>query len=110
MSKITSPPEKKKQRDQKDHYPGYNGESKRAWRRTKRARKSDARKRSRKAANAVVRAIDPAAPEDTEKLGKRQAQLQPKVAEWGVMSGAEFASSRRRKSKKTSAEADAEQL
>jgi len=102
MSKITSPPEKKKQRDEKDHYSGDNGESKRAWRRTKQVRKSDARKRFRKAANEVVRAIDPAEPEDTEKPGKIQALRQPKVAEWGVMSGGEFAKTRRRKPKKAS--------
>lgn len=102
MSKIKSPPEKKKLRDEKDHYPGGNGESKRAWRRTKQVKKSDARRRFRKAANEAVKTIDPELADETREPSKRQALKQPEVREWGVVSVGEFGRTRRRKSRKDS--------
>ncbi|HEY1052896.1 MAG TPA: hypothetical protein VGE39_24170 [Prosthecobacter sp.] len=107
MSKIKSPPQKKKLRDEKDHYPGGNGESKRAWRRTKQVKKADARRRFRKAANDAVNQILPSMADETHEPRRRQAIKQPKVREWGVVSVGEFAKTRRRKSKKAQKQAAA---
>ena len=94
MSKVKSPPEKKQVAYARDHY-NRNGESNKAWRKTKPIKKAKARRAFRKTSNDLVRVcgIEPdAAPANA--MRKQGSIKQQEVRDWGPVTLREYVEAR----------------
>ena len=93
MSTIKNPAEKKRLAYQRDHY-NRNGQSNKAWRKTKPLKKAKARRAFRKTANDLTRvcATDDAAP--TAATRKQEGIQQRRVSDWGAIGLRDFVASR----------------
>ena len=94
VSKVKSPPEKKQIAYARDHY-NRNGESNKAWRKTKPLKKAKARRAFRKASNDLVRLCgtepDAASPAAMRKQGSIKQQ---EVRDWGPVTLREYVEAR----------------
>ena len=95
MSKTKSPQEKKRLSYAKDHYT-RGGESARGWRTSKRIKKANARRRFRRATNALTHGLDVASAEESVVPKKKQSIRQPEVHDWGTIRLDDFVASRKR--------------
>jgi hypothetical protein len=95
MSKVKSPPEKKRLSYARDHYNRSLWNNK-TWRKTKQIRKSDARRCFRKAANDSIRAFTVDEPDATAAPTKEKAIRQKQVEDFGSIQLRRFVETRRR--------------
>ncbi len=101
MSKVTSPPEKKRLAYERDHY-NRNGESNKAWRRKKPCLKAKARRAFRRISNGLLQAADPSPEEAPETLARKQGEVrQRRVRDWGPIHLREFVVTRRARARTT---------
>jgi hypothetical protein len=100
MSRIKNPVEKKRIAYLRDHY-NRNGESHKAWRKTKPLKKAKARRAFRKKANDLIQIClsDESAPSASlrKQLGARQRQ----IFDWGPVTLREFVTWRKTKREET---------
>lgn len=95
MSRVTSPPEKKRLAYERDHY--AKGKHDKGWRQARRVRKTHARRAFRKASNDLLRVCaETLAESNPTNAQRKQAGLrQRKVLVWGACTLREFVATRR---------------
>ncbi len=100
MSSVTNPTEKKRLAYERDHY-NRNGQSNKAWRKTKPVKKAKARRAYRKTANdlTIVTATDDTAP--TAATRKKEGMEQRRVSDWGAIGLRDFVASRQERREST---------
>jgi len=91
MSRTKNPIEKKRLAYERDHY-NRNGESNKAWRKTKPIKKAKARRAFRKASNDLLKVAVAEADEPGAATRKQGSIRQRKIRDWGAMSLRKFVS------------------
>lgn len=94
MSRVKHPSEKKRLAYERDHY-NRNGESNKAWRKTKPLKKAKARRAYRKAANHLTRSETE---NETHAVACKPGSVrQQRVGDWGSLSLRAFVDSRKKR-------------
>ncbi len=93
MSKVTSPTEKKRIAYERDHY-NRNGESNKAWRKTKPLKKAKARRAFRKASKDFLQVVGDSTDAPESAARKEGSVQQRRVEDWGAIYLRKFVATR----------------